>query len=123
MKYEKITTQEQFDQWREFAATFDHDNESPVMPIVTITNGERMIGHFHELRYPVVFPAFHPSISKREFYDAVRDISAYYAMCSMGVQYPNGVVFAALPKELPIDVTGKMGLEKLNVDLYRKIPQ
>lgn len=122
MKFETITTKEQFEQWQAYAKTFDHDTDKPMMPIVTITDGDRMIGHFHELQHPVVFPAFHPSISPRQFRDSVEAIANYYCIKSMGGQYPNGVLFTALPRQLPVDHSQKMGFEELGVNLYRRVP-
>lgn len=122
MRFEKVDTQEKFEAWREFAKTFDHDTDSPLTPLVTITNEKnQLIGHFSELASPVVFPAFHPSISPREFRDSVEAISAYYCMSSMGLRYPSGVLFTALPKNMKVDHSKKMGFEELGVNLYRRL--
>lgn len=122
VKFERIDTQEKFDQWRAFAATFDHDTDRPTMPLVMITNERNQaIGHYSQLSQPIIFPAFHPSISRREFRDAVEAISAHYCLASMGPLYPNGVLFTALPRKLPISPQ-KLGLESLELDLYQKLP-
>lgn len=123
MKFEQIDTQEKLEQWREFAKTFSHDTAKPMLPLITIADGDYMIGHFHVLRHPVVFPAFHPSVTPRQFKESVEAISSFYQMSSMdGGQYPNGVLFTALPQDLKIDHSKKMGFENLNVNLYRRVP-
>ena len=123
LKFELIQNDEQFEAWRKFAATFDHDTDRPTTPLVTVSDGDKMIGHFHSLRHPVVVPAFHPSISKRKFVEVVEAISNHFCISSMSHEYPNGVIYVALPKNMPVNHSEKMGFLDLGINLYQRIPK
>lgn len=121
MKFTKIDTQEKFDGWHAFAKTFGHETDKPGMPLVSIINDRNQdIGYYGILTQPVIFPAFHPTISKREFRDAVELISNHYCMLSMGGQYPHGAIYTVLPKDLPVNHSAKLGFTDLGT-LYRRL--
>ncbi len=123
LKFAQVTTPEQLAEWKEFADSFDHGTDKPITPLVTVSDNGSMIGSFSVLKQPIVFPAFHPSISKRKFVEMVEAISTYFCMSSMGEDgYPNGVMFVALPKNMEVDHSEKMGFEKIEADLYRRVP-
>ncbi len=125
MKFERIDTPEKLAQWKAFASTFDHDADNPLLPLVMIINDKgQAIGHFHVLSQPVIFPAFHPSVSNREFKEACEAVTSYITLSSMSTQYPNGVMFVAVDEKngFPKPILEKLGFKNTGFELHQRIP-
>jgi hypothetical protein len=124
-KFEPILTQEQYDKWQAFAAEFipKVGNE---MPIITVSKGDKMFGHYHVFNHPVIIPAFHPEkCSPKDFRDAVEIVTHHFCMNSISQQYPNGVAYVGLHNR-PMNVSekqlDKLGFENQDILIYRRLP-
>jgi hypothetical protein len=124
MKFDIIDTDQKFSDWQQFAREFDHDSESPILPLVTFSDDRGMFGYYSTLNSPIIFPAFHPDkTSARSFKEVIDCVSNMHCLTSVSQRYPNGVSWAAIHEASPIiDKAERVGYEDTGYKLFRRIP-
>lgn len=129
--FSKVETEEQFSQWREFAASFEHDIPNAILPIVNVSRREndgklRQFGYYTLLNQSVVLPCYHPKhCSPRDFHDMTAAFSNTQCLSSISPQFPNGCsVVGLVTNGLPVgrNLVAKLGYENLGIELHRRIP-
>ena len=120
-----IRSAEELQSLSKFAASFDHTvGPDSIMPIYTLSRGERLFGYFNVLGFPVTAQSFHtdPEIcSKRDILDASMAIKSHFMMQSISPAFPNGTWFTAIPVDTPFpdEVLTGIGLTKTNKMLWQ----
>lgn len=127
IKFESVTTQQQFDELKTFAASDGHVvTDHSIFPIFTMRRSERLFGYFHVINHPIILPAFHVTNCERhDFKEAVEKATAWRQLSSISEQFPNGTCFIALPPEPVIDenLIEKLGYEDIKRKLWQATPR
>lgn len=127
IRFSEVRTQEEFDELKLFAATFDHVIDDRTMtPIIRMYRGERLIGYFICVTAPIVIPSFHtdPAIcSPRDFRDSCEQVRAWQTLNRQSERFPGGQCWIALDDEPLIrrEVIEKLGFQNTKSDLYQYI--
>lgn len=125
IKFGLVKTPEELKALANFAESFGHKvGPNSIMPIYTLSRGEKLFGYFNVLSFPVTAPAFHtnPEIcSKRDFYDAAIAMKSHFMLESISPAFPNGTWFVAIPvnTNFPEEVATAVGLVKTNKMLWQ----
>jgi hypothetical protein len=120
--FQQVRTEEEFEQVKRFAATFQHVIGGPeAQPLVMMFRGDKMFGYFHILQRPCISFAFHPDVTTpRDFKEAGDAIRSWQQLNSITPATPNGVCYALLPEHPVIspEIIRKMGFEDREMKLY-----
>lgn len=124
LKFETVRTQKQFDDLKKFATSFDHVvDDTTLLPLITVSRGDKMFAYYTVLNYPVVFPSFHTELcTPRDFVDSVNTVKHHHMLSSMNERFPNGTFFVALSaNKLAIDRSyiPKLGLKNLEMEIHQ----
>lgn len=122
--FENVTTQEQWDKLKEFAASDGHVlTDTSLLPVVTMKRGNKMFGYFHVHKHPIIMPAFNrKECSPRDFKDAVEQVSATMRLNSMDQRFPNGTAFIAFDDNPAIseDIIARLGFKNINRHIWQQ---
>lgn len=127
LKFGKITNQESFDKWREFAASFGHGSNNPSNPITTVSRNGELMAYWSTINFPIILPAYHPEkCSPRDFKIISETVTDAYCLSSISSVYPSGVCYMGLPcgskRIVQDEAIAKLGIFPLDKELYRKVP-
>jgi hypothetical protein len=124
--FRPVTTDQEFEEVKEFAATDGHTltDYSPPFPIVTMWRGKKMFGYFHVINHPIFMPAFNKKLcSPRDFLEASKKITKWFKAISKSCRFPDGTAFMALPPQLTIDehIVRKLGYEPIQREVWQHV--
>jgi hypothetical protein len=127
IKFQCVTTQQQFDDLKKYAETdgYHKVDDSSLLPIVTMSRGDRQFGYFHVNTHPILSFAFHLELCEpADFKEAAQQVTAIYQHNSMSERFPNGTCFIALDENPKIskDLIQKLGYRCLNRVLWQNTP-
>jgi len=126
IKFGLIKTEEEFQDLKRFAESFDHSVEATsIFPIYTIARGDELIGYCNVMRQPVLHPSLHPGLATpRNFYDALQYAKQSFCLSSIDDRFPHGICVMALPRDLvvPDDAVVKCGFKNTNKEIWMAIP-
>jgi len=110
---------EEFPKLQQFATTFDHViNPFASARVFEFQRGDTVFGYADVLFMPVVFPAFHPEITRPR--DVVETLETWQHVCrvSHGGEMLLGVPIAPERKTFPDAMLQKLGFACMKRELY-----
>jgi len=129
LRFGRVDSDKKLTEWKEFAASFDHyteDGQHPIMPITTVSRGDKMFGYWSEITRPILFPCWHPALTTpRDFMESIEAFSNIACYGSMSHQFPNGVSYVGLDTHglaIGRNYVEKCGYENLNTEIHRRVP-
>jgi len=108
----------EFKKMQDFAKSFDHTIvEHPSINVFAHYRNEQLFGYSDHCSFPVIYPAFHPEFTKpRDVIQTMTDWR-HYSQINGSLGYL-GVPTKELRPNFPDETMEKLGLVKLNRELY-----
>jgi hypothetical protein len=113
-----------FVRMQKFAESFDHQiADNPNINVYALARGDHVFGYSEHVFLPVVYPAFHPSLTRpQDVLQVMRDWRAH-AMLSGRMGY----IGVPLPEEsgranFPETTMKKLGLQRMRREIFQVIP-
>ena len=127
IKFGMVRTAAELEELKVFAKTFNHKvGRDSIMPIYTGRCGDKLIGYFNLILYPIVCPAIHPvECSQRAFFDCIEYLKHHFCLESISDQFPFGMCFLALPQDMPInkkEAVERCGFRNTKKEIWQCIP-
>lgn len=114
---------EEFSKMQTFAASFDHViTDNPNVNVYALARGDHVFGYSEHVFLPVVYPAFHPSITKpQDVLQVMRDWRAH-AMLSGRLGYIGvPLLEESVRTNFPESTMKKLGLHRMRRELFQAI--
>lgn len=110
---------EEFPKLQAFAQSFDHIiNPFASARVFEMTRGDTTFGYADVLFMPIVFPAYHPSVTRPR--DVVESLETWRHVCriSHGGEMLLGTPLATERKTFPDQTLAKLGFTRLKREIY-----
>jgi hypothetical protein len=127
ISFEKVETQQQWDELKAFAASFNHKiDDTTLTPLIAVRRGKKLFAYFVVLNMPVLMPSFHPILTtKRDFVEMVEQVRSWAWLSTIGHErFPKGVAWAAFSNpNISRRLLERMGFRSTNHELFQSYPE
>lgn len=120
IKFKEVSRfSDEFTRLQGFARSFDHVIQPAANGrVFEITRGDITVGYSDVLYVPVIFPAFHPGVTRPR--DVVETITGWRRHCELSSAGEGlmGVPLAEERKTFPVEMLEKQGFVRMKREIY-----